>query len=128
MDLSSLLKNKYVTLVGVVLVVLLMFSYDMSFKKIKLVCIDGNCRVLDGKKVLESFSSDDIRSCSPSVFRRYCRSKIADISNGRKCYYPELVLKNGRSVRLHYKFDSKYKSTINSFCSNLKSNRNFKYN
>lgn len=128
MDLSSLLKNKYVSLIGAVLVIFLMFSYDRSMQKIKLDCIDGNCRVLNGQQVLESFNSDDIKSCYPSVFRRYCRNKIVDLTNGRKCYYPELTLKNGRSLRLHHKFDSKYKSDINEFCSGLKSNRNFKYN
>lgn len=119
--------GRFASLIGIAIVFLLIFSYNMSFKRIKLECINGNCRVLDGEKVLEAFAYDDVRACYPSVFRRYCRNRFSDLTQGRKCYYPELVMKDGRSLYLHYKFDSRYKHEINAFCNNFKLNKDFIY-
>ncbi len=127
MSSSNSFNVKILMLIGAVIVFSLILSYDMSFKKIKLECMDGNCRVLNGQKVLDSFSYDDVRTCQPAVFRRYCRNSFSYLRRGRKCYYPELVMKDGRSRYLHYKFDSRYKSGVYSFCNKFKSNRNFVY-
>ena len=122
---ENLSKSKVLYLVVFILILVGIFSYNNAVQSAKLECINGHCRVLQGETVTDSFETADIKSCSSSIFRRYCLYSFAALSSGRKCYYPEIRLNNGRRVALPYKFDSKYKSSINAFCENFRSNKDF---
>lgn len=86
-------------------------------------CINGLCRVTTGKKVVSTFSADNIESCT--ISSRRCGSSKRQ--RRRYCYYPEISMKDGQRVRIPGVIKSHSQSAMQNFCNGLKTNNNFTY-
>ena len=106
------------------LVFLAIFGIIYMFLPYKTVkCVNGLCRVTTGKKVVSTFSADNIESCT--INSRRCGSSKRE--RRRYCYYPEISLKDGQRIRIPGAIQSPSQSEMQNFCNGLKTNRNLIY-
>lgn len=123
----QLFRGKFATIAALVGMLILVFYFNMPGRQSSIECINGHCKIYNGEKLANDFAVKDINSCSASIFRIPCHNSLFGLDYTKKCYYPVIKLRNGQTIDLPRRFDSKYRSNINSFCNKIKYNSEFTY-
>ncbi|MBO5385821.1 hypothetical protein J6A64_05845 [bacterium] len=120
------LKNIGAQIVFAVVFVSFIYLVCFGFPNAKVSCVNKDCSIYRGDKIISRFDAGDIYSCAIQQQTERVSSTSSSIKRTKTIYVPKIVLKNGTNVD-RIKFFFYNSSEAKQFCNSIRTNPHFSY-